>query len=380
MRKSSLYCIGIILAVVTGLHSCKKVNGIDNNQILETPYSLFFSDTAGAVYSSNDGKNHTAIFTADGTPCRAICNSGSNILLVKNNVYVSTNNGANFSQSYLNAQSFTAIDCNNQVVKLNQSMILNIPSWSRVYVASNSPSPFNYLGLAFSFTGGLFKSWENFDSYDTTGSIGVGALPVSTVSFTRLTSGAVAALAIEDPYVPGGTIYYRNFYKTDTPGRDQWKETTGGSKGAPRDMSGTPLPQSGFFSLGHINNRLIAIDGTCINGAYFSDDTGRTWTQYTGIPTTISLLSICSPFEETCLIGSSNGLYVLNNNTGSFALNNNGLTAGIRVNGITYKENVFKNGVIQKFVYLATNHGIYQSQDGGNNWVMTIPGNFTTIY
>ena len=91
MRKSHLYftiTIGLLVAVITSLHSCKKVNGIDNDQVVETPFSLYFSDTAGAVWNSTDGKTKNQIFEYDNYPCRAICVSYNNILLIKKNLYI----------------------------------------------------------------------------------------------------------------------------------------------------------------------------------------------------------------------------------------------------------------------------------------------------
>ncbi len=255
-------------------------------------------------------------------------------------------------------------------------MIINLPDWGRVYVATNNL--LSSLGQEYTASGGIFGSWNDVDDYyDTTTKsgvrTGVGSLPVSMISYTRLTNGVLAGLAIQAPHI------YRNFFKGSLSG-SSWEECTGGPYGAPRDTSGIPLPSSGFFTLGHLNNQLIAIDATCTNGAYYSNDTGRIWAKYPGIPAGVSLLCICSPFEETCLIGSNSGLYVLDQNTGSFALNTSGLSSNIIVHGITYKENLFKNGNTQKYVYLATNKGIFQSSDGGNNWVLTIAGNFTAIY
>jgi hypothetical protein len=382
-KNSYLYPATLLSAVLFGLFSCtKSVSGTDNNQVVETPYSIIFSDTSGAVYKSNDGKTFTNIFVADGTPCRAICSQNGNIFIIKNNLYVSSNNGANFSVGNNFVASVTCPDIFGNVTGLNESMIINIPDWYRTYVVSSDPSGANFFGQSLSISGGVYGSWGDYEAVWDTFPGGIGIyLPIQFISYTRLKNGVLCALGLDAPVPADYRNYiYRNFYKIDTPNRDPWMEVTAGANGASRNMSGTPLPGSSFFTLGHYNNRLIAIDGRGQDGAYYSDDTGRTWVQYPGIPTNLPLLSVCSPFDQTSLIGTSNGLYQLNNSTGAFQLNNNGLTNGIRVAGIAYKENVFKSGSTKQFVYLATNKGIYQSQDGGNTWVMTIPGNFTTIY
>ena len=388
MQKSSLYLsIGILLAVFTGIYSCTKVNGIDNNKIIETPYSLYFGDTSGAVYNSNDGKTYTTVFQADGYPCKAICTSYSNIILVKNNLYVSTNNGINFNIGYDAITIDTSRDCNNYPIGLNQSMILNVPDWYRLYLASDSFNTQNPLGMAVTTGGGVAGYWGFDKSYDTSGYAegtagGYGTLPATMISFTRLKNGVVCALGLNGsaPAAFSSPYTYKNYYRGVTLHNHYWEETTAGVFGAPRNMTGSPLPSLGFFTLGHYNNRLIAIDSKCTYGAYYSDDTGRTWIAYSGIPANTSLISIASPFEETCLIGSSNGLYILNLNTGSFQQVTNGLTSGLIVRSIAFKENIYKSGNTQKYVFLATNKGIYQSMDGGSTWLRTIPGNFTAIY
>src|ERR1035437_9370138 len=98
MQKSSLYATVVALAtIIIALSSClKKVNGINNDTVIETPYSLYFSDTAGALYNSNDGKTiQRTVFKADGFPCHAICIVNNNILWPKGNLLISSDNGTN---------------------------------------------------------------------------------------------------------------------------------------------------------------------------------------------------------------------------------------------------------------------------------------------
>jgi hypothetical protein len=92
-------------------------------------------------------------------------------------------------------------------------------------------------------------------------------------------------------------------------------------------------------------------------------------------------LCISAPFDEVCLIGTdSAGLYKYNVNTATWEQNNNGVTKNLIVRNIAFKENIYKNNIVKKFIYLATNQGIFQSTDGGINWVMTVPGNFVCVY
>jgi hypothetical protein len=397
MRKLSLYGIIGLLVSMAGYMSCSKVNGIDNSNVIETPYSLYFSDTAGTLYSSNDGKAFSVVFPADGFPSRAICTVNSNILWAKTNMYVSTNNGLNFNHAYDSLASYPFGSCAGLGMNLNQSMIVNVSDWGMVYCVSSSPAFNDYLGVVFSLNvGGIAGSWW-FDTVDSLNQIGGTYGP----GITTMTSYA---------YLPNGVlcgydgIHNRNFYRIKT---SLWNECTpvpdtvtypglGDQVGNKNNHSGIWLPHNNIvevpfgaaadtssrYSIGHYNNRLVAIDNKGCNPgiAYYSDDTGRTWLPFYGLPQKPALC-VYSPFDEICLVGTdSAGLYVLNNNTNTFYVNNNGLASNLIVRNITCKENIYKNGRVVKYVYLATNKGIYQSVDGGNNWTQTIPGNFVTIY
>lgn len=402
MRKSFLFLtLGFVAVALVTIYSCtKKVNGINNDQVIETPYSLFFSDTAGSLFSTNDGKTAKIIFKADGYPCRAICTDNGNILWAKKNLYIS-GNGKNFNHAYDSITSYDFMACNGLWLNLNQSMMIDIPDWEMSFVASDYTSVTNYIGVAFSLKqGGILGSWWN-DIPDTPVFVGdpvalglYGNPPyvIRVTSFSLLKNGVLCAYDGRNN---------RHFFRTKT---TLWNECTPNPEygvepgvGDPANHSGIPLPHripfgfgytapvdtTAFYSLGHYNNRLIAIDNiNCNNnGAYYSDDTGRSWKAYSGLPNK-PLLCIASPFEEICLIGTdSAGLYQLNNNTSTWEQQtNNGLGKYIVVRNIAFKENIYKDGSRKKFIYLATNQGIYQSTNGGSNWTKTIDGNFVAVY
>ena len=398
MQKLPLYCTtGLLVLLIAGLYSCKKVNGVNNGQVIETPFSLYYSDTAGTLYNTTDGINiHNLIFPPDGVSSHAICTAGPNILWIKDStrwnqsiVLISTDNGKDFNHSYDSLKSFPDVSCNNFHIDLNQSMIINIPSWNnRTYTMSYAPGDatgrLNYLGLVHNDSLGLRGYWvlDTVYNHDS-----IGTLPVMMTSLTQLANGTLCGLAY-DPDM----IHVRNFYKKCADDATcSWMENTANPDAVPSifqyNLTGTPLPPylasptQGYFSLGHFNNRLIAIDNKCSNGGWYSDDMGRNWKQFTGLPTNVPLLCVASPFEQVCLVGTdSAGLYMLDLNTNTFVPNNNGLGKYLKVRNIAFKENIYKNTTSKRYVYLATDQGIYQSTDGGHNWVMTIPGNFVTIY
>lgn len=387
MQKSFLYGIaGVLALLMTGAGSCKKVKGIDNNTVVETPYALYYSDTAGQVFYTNDGKQMTRqVFHTDGFPCRSLILSGNNILFAKNNLYFSENNGVNFNHAYdsLRFRPDTAV--NKLPINLNQTMLVNVPgSPDVVYTTSNiahipGVSP-NYLGVAFNNNHGAPGNWTNDNGYDVNG---VGIMPVKMVSFELMPNGTLCGLAID---LDG--VHPRNLYlSTPTDISSSWKECTGNYLGVPNDSAGAPLPpKPGYadtcaFRLGHFNSRLIAIDMKGKQGAWYSDDQGRYWVKYAGLPANTPLLCVKAAFEHICLIGTDKGgLYMLNGNVGTWQQNNNGLGKNLTVRSITTKEQIYKNGTREQYVYLATDQGIYQSKDGGINWIKTIPGSYVTVY
>ncbi|MCF8449210.1 MAG: hypothetical protein K9G49_04995 [Taibaiella sp.] len=395
MRKSSLYYIfGLLTLGVAGLQSCKRSNGIDNNNVVQTPFSLFFSDSSGAMYKTNDGRTYgNFIFPPDGKGCRAISVSGNNILWAKHHLYYSNNSGKNFNRTYDTLFTYPDTSCMGQLVDLNQSMLVTLPKWdNRVYTMSASPDAGkNWLGLVYSDNSGNPGSWGLDGTYDT---VDVGKLPVRMKSLTMLANGTLCGLAYSGP-AENDRAHHRNFVRA---GRDEsvyanrWREVTANPDAIPYiyggNTSGTPLPpygttytDTGYFYLGHMNNRLIAIDALCRYGAWYSDDLGKNWKQYSGLPANTSLLCIESPFEEVCLIGTAGkGLYILNVHTGTWQASNKGLGSNLTVRSIAAKKMVYKNGNVRKFIYLATNKGIYESADGGLNWTFTIPGNYVGVF
>lgn len=382
MQRLSLnFILGLAALVSLSVTSCTRINGINNNQVVEVPYSLYFADSAGALYNSNNGKNIKTIVQADGRPSRAISVSGNHILWAKNTLYVSVNNGVNFNRAYdsLNRINWKAVT--GFPVELNQSMLINVKEWGTDFATSADPSPANYLGIVYSLNvGGIAGSWWLSGQPDTTGEFGLygPSCPFTATSFTFLPSGTLCCY---------DAVHNRNAFKRPD---ILWKESTGNPTGLSgvggSDQTGTPLPvgttaaDSSKFTYGHYNDRLVAVDTRGMRGAWYSDDKGRNWSKYGGIPANTPLLCVCSPFEEVCLVGSTSGLYRLNVNTGNFEQNNKGLGTNLIIRSITFKQDVFKNGEKKRYVYLASNQGIYQSTDMGASWVKTVPGNFVAVY
>lgn len=351
MRKSYLlYTVAVFALLAITTQSCKKVDGINNNSVIETPYSLYYSDSSGALYNTNNGTTaKPMVFPPDGYSCRAICVSGNNLLWLKERLYISTNNGTNFNPTYDSVPQLVGL---NQYYVAYQSAILDVPDQNRVYV-----STFGGIGVAYNEKNGAKNNWMIDTAYDHNDN---NVNNAAIVSFTELKNHVLV----------GYDVNNRILAKNSSTSR--WLNRTGTN-------SSTNLPLS-FFTLGHYNNTLVAIDYNGVYGAYYSNDTGKTWAPFAGLPAGRRLYAVASPFDQVLLVGTdSAGVYRLNG--GMFVPANNGLEDYTSVRAIVGKEDIYKNdNTSQKYVYIATSKGLYQSVDMGQNWIQVQKGNFVAAY
>lgn len=336
--------VAVLFASV--LYSCGPIeNGIDNNQVITKPYTLYVGDSSGALMHTNNGVDFSIVGEyVDGFPTRALATSGNNILFVKGHAFVSEDFGANFNPINLSP---------NPDLTRRQSMVLTVDDYDqRVYMASGETQG---NGIMYSDDHGSRRSWrvENHFDPELTGTIYV-------TSFTQLSKGTV--FAYDD-------MNQRLLYKT---GKDEeWKE----------QVISTNLPAARLF-LSHFINALILIDPTGAEGIWYSVDDGANWAQYTGIPPQAGRLLCAGPaFTQTFLVGTEfGGVYRLPLAGTEFVPSNLGLEDGAIVTGIATKDDYYKNGKISQYVYLSTSKGLFKSQDLGENWIKVLPGNFVTVY
>lgn len=322
--------VGIAAAAFT---SCKKENGIDNDTVIKKPYGLYVADSEGSLLNTNDGNLFRAIFPPDGYPPRAIAVSGNNLIWVKSNVHVSTDNGKNFNPEYFFANP----------LGLWQPVIYNVPSHGRIYLASIEPGS---LGVSFSDDNG--ETW--FIDYGWDDGVAAGGIS----SFAQLKNGQLFARSADSLYQRDGKD-------------DKWTHVK-------------PVNQpAGMGFLSHYNNSLMFVDYTGANGVQGSGDGGVNWTSYSGLPQR-PLLSAASPFDQTFLVGTdSMGIYRLDQN-GQFVPTNNGLEMNTSVYAITAKDDIYKNNTTKRYVYIATDKGVYRSEDLGQNWYRVKEGDYRAIY
>lgn len=337
LGKISLFSVAILCT-----QSCKKESSIDNNNVIQRPYVIYAVDTNGYIYKSNDGEQYKTIFPGDGKPLRAITTSKENIVFVKNQfIYYSDNEGVNFVQIKPNL-----VNIPTSIVHPN--IILDVPALQRLYIT-------NQLGIR----GKISYSPKNGEYF---------------IMDTLFTSADSPFVIESYAYTPNGLLYgYSNsgsvngvtklFYKAGADAK--WTAQS------------TNLPNPNNFYLSPWDNKLLATDYNGNKGVWYSDDTGKNFQMMSGLPTSKLLLSNCAAYDKLLVGVQEDGVYVYNGS--SFVPSSVGLPSKTSVYGIVAKGNYYKNEQQQKLFYIATNHGIFKSEDLGQSWILVKEGKYTLI-
>ncbi|RYD59376.1 MAG: hypothetical protein EOP56_00490 [Sphingobacteriales bacterium] len=350
-NRLSGYKLALIGLLSLGFGSCERYNTYSNNNVIVKPFSLFVSDSSGLLYNSNDGTDYSMFWTkaTDGVPTRAISTVGDNVVFVKNFAFVSTDQGQQFN----NIDPTGLIQPAPAIFAMNQHMVIYPRGFGRIYMASNVAG-----GMMYS-KDGTINTWAG--DYNFAPGIPGG---YTITSFTQLKNNELWAF---DP------VSKRLFMKKDA--GTNWIEPTG----APIAVGGSTT-----FYLSHFANTLIIADYAG-SGIWYSNNNGGSWTQYVGLPNS-AYTCVYAPFEQTLLVGTfGGGVYRFDPSSNSFKPANNGLESGTIVRGITAKDRIYKaeeqnTPTNTSWIFLATNTGIYRSQNNGQDWFLAQRGNYTAIY
>lgn len=353
MRKSYLfYKVAMVALLALAFQSCKKNHGVDNQVEIQTPYSLYYADSAGNLFHTNSGDiQDTLVFPADGYPSRALYVLDSNILMIKKGMFYSKNNGTNFNTTYLETGHWP------NPMSYNQSMLLYAKDQNRLYICTDDAN-----GIAYNEQSGNPGKWVRDDAWDA-GIVNLGSVRLSTI--TQLDNGKIVGY---DP------VNNRTFAKDNSGG--SWHETTND----PNDASHDRLPDSSSWTLWHMGNVVIAIDSTKYNGLYTSTNDGYTWshsaTATLGLDTTRCFF-VAVIFNQV-LLGTEKGVYRLVGD--AFVPSNNGVDHDVRVRGFAGKEVVYKTGEVKQYIYMTCSGGLYRSEDQGHDWIFVRGGNLINIW
>lgn len=329
--------LGALLSIT--LFSCKKENGIDNDTVVKKPYGLYVTSEKGELISTNNGDDYTTVFPVDGYATRSLATTSKGIVWIKANLFVSLDNGKSFNPKI-------TVSLPPTPTTPWQNMLLSALDQERIYVTSTLDK-------------GIFYSDNNGSSWSPDPNWEIGVTGGDISSFTQLKNGVIYSRSNSN----GGALYKKD-NKTSN-----WNIVT---------QTAPMLPSNGTYYLSHFDNTLLATDVFGVNGVYFSNDGGQSWKQYPGLPAR-KLYSTQAPFDQVLLVGTdSMGVYRLQ--SGQFVPSNNGMPINATVYGIVGKNNIYKNGANKQFIYIATDQGLYRSEDLGQNWVMVKPGSYRSVY
>lgn len=335
MRSSFIYVLAVLMLIGATLGGCKKKSAlsIDNNSVIQKPYTLYVADTNGALFHTNDGARFNQVpgpGSGPGLVVRAVTISDTNILFVIHNAFVSDDKGNNFNpispENIANPNTYW------------QSMIMDVPAWNRIYMSTID-------GIAYSDSNGRMYTWK------TEG--------VNLTSFTVLRNGNLVG-------INGVTNTIFRLEGLDK----KW------------EAKGSGLPAGGPYHLTHFEDMIVAADYTGANGVLISSDYGVNWTPFTGIPTDGRIFCLTGAFDQSLLVGTEkHGIFrVVPKSSTEFKPSNDGLLSGAEIKGLTTKSNIYKNGAVKQYVFASTNRGVFMSENLGENWTLVFDRNCTAIY
>jgi len=329
MKKGILPSIIFICCLATaGLQGCKKEStlGIDNDSVIKTPFTFYAANSDGGLINSTDGEHFVDIFPPDGYATRLILTSGPNLMILKDNLFLSENMGHNFNPAYTNVKKFPW-----------QTMVYDYANQNRVYITSTEGK-----GIAYSEDHG--KTWKTDDTWsDKTPS----SFQIS--SFTGLGDNTLYA------YSNTGNV----LFKKDNAGAD-W---------TPVEMKGT-APQADSFFLTSNSTTLFLTDYAGEAGVWYSEDEGVNWIRFGqgALPKHTHWNCALSPNEDLSFVVGTDSAGAYRVKDGTFVAANGGLELYSSAYSICKKTNTYKNDVVKTYVLIGTNKGIYRSEDYGRTW------------
>lgn len=315
---------------------CKKDNGlgVDNDRVIRTPYSLYATNIEGTLVNSTDGTTFNSIFPPDGYAPHLLLTAGPNLLMLKENLHLSENDGRNFNPVYRAVRKFPW-----------QSMAHYAEPHGRIYITSTEGA-----GVAFSADQGL--TWE-------VDSLLSGSAEIS--SFASLGNGVVF----------GYSNALNRLMRKANPDA-VWEGV---------EMQGLlPVDESEFFLTANAST-LFLVDRNGMGGVWYSEDEGANFTRISqgSLPEGVTYYAALSNAGgQSMVIGTAAGIF--RNLDGSFVTANGGLETGTEVYALSHKENIYKNDAIKPYEFAATSTGIYISEDRGRTWDKVTHGVWDAVY
>ncbi len=329
LQKCSLLGVSALLMLTLG---CRKepISGIDNGSVIKTPYSLYAGNTSGKIIQSNDGETFRFVFPSDGYGPTHIVTANNNLLMLKDNLHMSRNQGKSFNPVHTNVRKFGW-----------QSMLYYHAPFKRLYVTSNNGRGIDYSeDFGETFQEDIFE--PNLPSLFEIG------------SFAGLENGMLYAYSNVSNVV---------FFQ------------------AAPNLNWTPMPSvAAYPTLGSeyylisTANTLYLIDYMGKGGVWISTDGASTWTRIFNnliLPSDVKYTGAVAPLGNNVVVVATETEGIYRSDESGLFQTTTGLPRGTKVRNLTKKINIYKNDQAKIFIYAATDRGIYRSEDHGKTWFLS---------
>ncbi len=326
-----------LLILILFVTACKKYNNVNNNATIKTPFTLYMGGYSGTIQRTNDGVYFTTDFSVDQSAVRHLEFADSNVVNIKQNAYYSKNDGEAFNISNAVPRDY-----------INLFYQYFLPNGLKYDVSSKILYLCGKSSLLVSTDYGM--TYSNETAWGTGGSI----IPSS---ITELDNG--------DLFIKRDSV---TLYKK-TGGTGNWNQV---------NML-TALPTAAWF-LSHSHDTLISVDFEGRDGVRFSTNGGVNWNSYTGVSNNGKEILFGNNTPETgeFYIGrDSGGLFKLSGT--AFVPTGSGIPTYAKVSYVVSKQKVYRTNEIKKYLFCATNMGLYESQTNGQDWSLVRTGNFSTL-
>jgi hypothetical protein len=327
--------INILVAVVglVGIIACDKSNNFGSNlSTITEPYVLIAAEAEGGIRKSNDGKNFDQWLANGSAFSNDIMFVDSNIIHLKNKLYVGKVTNGNYAA--VQVQNFSPYS----IALPNNPQLPNIDNTS-LYDASNKAI----------YVCGTSVVWQSLDNGKTWNPLTFPASTQAIKSITQLDNKEIYFLAQDNKL-------YRNV--SGTPGGTITIVTT-----AP------PTVALSLWTLASRGNTLLLCDAANKTECRYSTNGGAAWTSCGGFLNKGRVIMARNmPANNNFYLGiDSLGLYKLDGN--NVVKVEGGLPPKyLRVWDMVHKRNVYRSGDSKDYFYLATNYGLFLSENGGVDW------------
>jgi hypothetical protein len=339
MRNFSV--VAACLVVLTMLSSCDKYNQIDSSNTIKDPFVLHLGGLKGMVAKTNNAEVYDYLAADDGSFSKGMCTLDSFIFHFRQGVYVA--NGKKQNYAPFKQGSFSTI---NQVINGT--------------IAGHCLNPFvvdEKRGDVYVCTNGGLAVCEKRGTQPFTSDPATGSMALAT-SIIALDNGSLFAF---------NCLGTPRFFRRDQPILPATALQGWQTLADPGDLSSA---NNEYWMLASQGNTIWAIEKNANIQPKFSTDFGATWSGTQDLPdSTIVTMAKTTALNKVLFVASDSvGLFRFNPGNFKFEFSSGGLPPYIRIFDIQSKRNYYRSDKTKDYYFLATNMGLYMSDDDAKNW------------